>query len=242
MKLGLFSDSHYSDKAVSCTTRRPSLSYGKIRDAMEAFRDAGCDLVLCLGDLVDCCDTIEEDRARLDELRELITSYGLPFYSLMGNHDYQNFDREEFAARIPHPPFFLRFGDLTLIFPDANYADNGVIYRRDAIDWTNAYLPADQMKRLADVLADDATVNAHVFLHQNLDPSVEKHHIIRNAGQIRGVLEESGKVRGVWQGHYHPGHESVIAGIPYTTLPAMCEGERNPFRIAEINQRITWIR
>lgn len=238
MKIGMFSDSHDSDKAVTCTTRRPSMSYGKIREAMEAFREAGCDLVLCLGDLVDCCDTFEEDCARIGALSGLISSYGLPFYCLMGNHDYQNFDRAEFASRTSYPPFFLRFGEITLIFPDANYMDNGtpegVIYRKDAIDWTNAFLPDDQCAKLRDVLADEGTVNAYVFLHQNPDPHVERHHIIRNAGGIREILRQSGKVRGVYQGHYHPGHESIIDGIPYITLPAMCEGEGNSYRIIEI--------
>ncbi len=238
MKIGMFSDSHYSDKAVSCNTRRPSMSYGKIREAMETFADAGCELVICLGDLVDCCDTIEEDRAKVDEVSEMISSYGLPFYCLMGNHDYQNFDREEFSQRVSYPPFFVRFGELTLIFPDANYMDDGtpegVIYIKDAIDWTNAYLPADQCGKLRQVLAHEETVHAHVFLHQNLDPAVEGHHVIRNAGEIREIIRESGKVRGVYQGHFHPGHESTIDGIPYITLPAMCEGEENSYRIIEI--------
>lgn len=238
MKLGVFSDSHYSDRAVACGTRRPSMSYGKIKEAMECFRDAGCELVICLGDLVDCCDTIEDDRARLDEVNEMISSFGLPYYCLMGNHDYQNFDRAEFASRTSYPPFFLRFGEITLIFPDANYMDNGtaegLIYQKDALDWTNAYLPADQCAKLREVLAEEDTVNAYVFLHQNLDPHVERHHIIRNACEIREILRQSGKVRGVYQGHYHPGHENLIDGIPYITLSAMCEGEGNSYRIVEI--------
>ncbi|MBQ8371032.1 MAG: metallophosphoesterase [Clostridia bacterium] len=238
MKLGLFSDPHYSEKESACVTRRPSLSYGKIRDAMDAFTAAGCDLVLCLGDLVDCCDTIEEDRRRIDELNGMISSYPMPFYSLMGNHDYQNFTREEFSRRTSYPPFFLRFGDITLIFPDANFMDNGTadgqIYAKDAIDWTNAYLPADVCEKLRAVLADEETVRAYVFLHQNLDPAVEEHHVIRNADAVRAVLRESGKVCAVYQGHFHPGHESIIDGIPYVTLPAMCEGDANPYRIVEI--------
>ena len=41
-------------------------------------------------------------------------------------------------------------------------------------------------------------------------------------------------MRGVFQGHYHSGHEAVIDGIPYLTLAAMCEGERNSYKIVEI--------
>ena len=50
MKLALFTDPHYCDKEVTCRTRRPILSYGKIREAMDTFVREGVDFVLCLGD------------------------------------------------------------------------------------------------------------------------------------------------------------------------------------------------
>ena len=90
------------------------------------------------------------------------------------------------------------------------------------------------MYALRDTLARPETEEAFVFVHQNLDPDVESHHIIRNAEEVRAVIRESGKVKAVFQGHYHPGHEAVIDGIPYHTLPAMCEGEENRYVIAEI--------
>ena len=58
--------------------------------------------------------------------------------------------------------------------------------------------------------------------------------MIKNAAEVREVLEKSGKVRAVYQGHYHPGHENVINSIPYHTLPVMCEGEENRYTIIEI--------
>ena len=115
-----------------------------------------------------------------------------------------------------------------------NGTPDGVIYKKDALDWTNAYLPDDQMKLLEETLADKETKNACIFLHQNLDPNAESHHIIRNAAEIRRILRNSGKVRAVYQGHYHPGTENTVDGIPYVTLPAMCEGENIPYKIAEI--------
>ena len=48
------------------------------------------------------------------------------------------------------------------------------------------------------------------------------------------MIVASGKVKAVFQGHYHKGHETVIDGIPYHTLPAMCEGEENRFMIIEL--------
>jgi manganese-dependent ADP-ribose/CDP-alcohol diphosphatase len=48
------------------------------------------------------------------------------------------------------------------------------------------------------------------------------------------MLAASGKVKTVFQGHYHPGHENELNGIRYITLPAMCEGEENRFAVYEI--------
>ena len=62
-------------------------------------------------------------------------------------------------------------------------------------------------------------------MHQNIDPQIQPDHRLSNDAEIRAILEESGKVRSVFQGHYHPGHRSHVNGIEYFTLPAMCENE-----------------
>ena len=59
-------------------------------------------------------------------------------------------------------------------------------------------------------------------------------HVIRNASEVRELPEASGKVKLVLRGHYHPGAEAVVSGIPYLTVSALCEGEAIPFRILEI--------
>jgi predicted phosphodiesterase len=47
---------------------------------------------------------------------------------------------------------------------------------------------------------------------------------VRNAAAVRALLEESGKVLAVFQGHSHKNDYQQIAGIHYTTLVAMVEG------------------
>jgi hypothetical protein len=47
------------------------------------------------------------------------------------------------------------------------------------------------------------------------------------------MLEDTGKVRAVIQGHYHDGALSEHAGIDYITVSAMCEHEL-PYFILEI--------
>ena len=58
-----------------------------------------------------------------------------------------------------------------------------------------------------------------------LNPEIPENHRLSNDAQVREILEQSGKVKTVFQGHYHKGNQSVHNGITYRTFPAMCEGE-----------------
>ena len=236
MKLALFTDPHYCDKEVTCRTRRPILSYGKIREAMETFVREGADFVLCLGDIIDKCDDPQVNIEKTKEIADLIHSYPLPFCSLMGNHDAHVFTPEEFDELVNgiKRPVSISMQGKTLILLNANYNDDETAYIPGEVDWKNTYIPQEQLRRLQQQLEDPATAEAYVFLHQNLDPDVQKDHIVRNAAQVREIIRASGKVKAVFQGHYHKGHDTVIDGIPYHTLPAMCEGEENRFMIIDI--------
>ena len=48
--------------------------------------------------------------------------------------------------------------------------------------------------------------------------------MVRNAAQVRTVIESAGNVRGVLQGHCHPGTRASINGIPYIGMRAMVTG------------------
>lgn len=235
MKLGLFSDPHYCDKEMN-SPRRFMQSYGKIEIAMEYFKKNGADMIICLGDLVDDCRNYEDNVRSIEKITTLIRSYGIPFYCLMGNHDYQNFTREEFDRLTggAYPPARLDVGNSTLLFLDCNYGDDGRVYEVGKVDWIDTRLPEEQLAALKTNLADPAVKNACVFSHQNVENEVEEHHIVHNAADIRAVLSASGKVRAMLQGHYHPGHDTVIDGVKYHTVAAMCEGENNPYEIFEI--------
>lgn len=79
MKIGVFADPHYCSSEVLCRTRRPRLSYEKVRQVMEAFRQNGADYAVCMGDLTDREDTHEAELARLGEIPACVrtTSSGM---------------------------------------------------------------------------------------------------------------------------------------------------------------------
>jgi len=231
MKIGIFTDAHYCHAEALCGTRRPSLSLSKIREAMEAFRAENVDICICLGDLTDHApnDTKEGVVACFREALELIRSYGIPFYLVPGNHDYLMLTGDELLeARIQIPPYTLSVGGYRLIFLDANYRSDGRRFDIAGVEWTDSNLPKEQCVFLKAAL-EDTDENCIVCIHENLDPFVESRHIVKNAEEIRKIIK--GKAMMVLQGHYHPGAEHTIDGIQYLTIPAMCEGTDNSYRM-----------
>jgi hypothetical protein len=46
---------------------------------------------------------------------------------------------------------------------------------------------------------------------------------VRERAALRAVLERSGRVRAVFNGHLHRNHLDVINGIPYVTIQSLIE-------------------
>ena len=211
MKLGIFTDSHYSSQTLTCACRWNSRSLGKIKTALAAFRAAGCDLVVSLGDLIDREETHEQEIARLREIADALHTANLPTVCLMGNHDAFAFTHEEFYAVLGgFRPEDLHVGNTSLLFLDSCYFSDGRHYQPGDSDWTDTFLP--DLPSLERRLKNSGG-NAYVFLHQNIDPTVRADHCLSNAAAVRALLEESGKVRAVFQGHYHKGSRAAQNGI-----------------------------
>ncbi|MDD4772443.1 MAG: metallophosphoesterase [Eubacteriales bacterium] len=241
LRTGLFADSHYSTQAMTEGTRRPDLSESKLREAVSAFLHNRVSAVICLGDLINGEDSDAVNRANLcvitAPLHEL-RAEGIRVFCIRGNHDAEVFDEGEFAglSMLETAPLNVLIEGVRLILLDACFTSAGLRYEKHNIDWTDAYIDEGQLIRLGHQLKESSQngESVYIFTHQNLDPNVESRHIISNAGQVRGILEEHGCVRGVYQGHYHKGARNIHNGIQYITLPAMCEGIANSFMIADL--------
>jgi len=221
MKIGIFTDSHYSSHAVTCEKRFNSRSLEKLREAYAYFMENGCALVICLGDLIDKEDSHQLEVSNLRRAAQVLRQ--LPTVCVMGNHDAFSFEREEFYAILGGcEPRDLCIGEHTLVFLDACFYRTGEAYAPGGTDWTDTFLPdTDALKQRL----RSAKGNVCVFIHQSIDPAIREDHRLHNAAQVIRILEESAKVKTVYQGHYHPGAETVHNGISYITFPAMCENE-----------------
>ncbi len=230
MKIGIYSDPHYSSQEITGGNRYNSRSLDKMRAAYADFEAAGCDLIVCLGDLTDTEDTRAKEEANMGQIAALFAACPIPTVCVMGNHDAYVFEPADFYALLGgcEPLDFLAEGK-TLLFLSANYNPDGTPYHPHAFHWDRCYLPTEG---LAERLAA-AEGEVYVFLHQNLDAACPADHRPANADAVQDILAAAGNVKAVYQGHFHWGADTVKDGVHYITLPAMCCYE-NTHRIIEI--------
>lgn len=223
LKLGIFTDPHYSSREVTCGNRYNSKSLQKIRDAYDFFALQKCDLVVCLGDLTDQDDSHEKEVCNLKEISNVINGCAIKTVCLMGNHDAFTFSESEFYEILHlEKPTCVEVENKTFLFLDACYFKNGNHYLPGDRDWTDTFFP--YTKELKQRL-EDAAGDVYIFIHQNTDPNIREDHRLHNSAEINSILQKSKKVKAVFQGHYHSGMKSEYANIAYLTFPAMCENE-----------------
>ena len=151
MKIGLFSDPHYSNHKEIGGGRKPYLSYGKIKNAMDAFKKECVDICLCLGDLTDHIegDSKETTLSNLREILGLINSYGIPFYLVVGNHDYLALTGDDMEKEgILIPPYTVDTPEYKFVALDANYRFNMQRFDVAGVDWQDSNLPKEQIEFL----------------------------------------------------------------------------------------------
>ncbi len=223
MKIGVFADAHYSSQALTCGKRHNRLSLGKLRDGYAFFSAQGCALCVSLGDLIDKNGSHAEDVRRLEEVRDVIAASGIETLCVMGNHDAFTFCREEYYGILGGCEPAPRTADgVRLIFADTCWFANGARYTPAGGDWTDCFLPDETgfFSALAGIETEGM-----VFLHHNIDPAVPENHRLFNAGALFRGICDCGKVKTVFQGHYHPGLRSEYGAVRCITLPAVCENE-----------------
>ena len=125
-------------------------------------------------------------------------------------------------------------GGCIALFSMRVFRADGKPYGRKNFQWNDANIPQQQVEWLAADLKTAAKPTV-VFVHQRLD--VANAYGVKNAAQVRKVLEESGNVRAVLQGHSHKNDVQEINGIHYCVHRAMVEGageEDNGYSVMDV--------
>lgn len=241
---GLVTDVHYAD-APTRGSRHYRDSLAKLTDAIETFNRRGVSFVVELGDFIDVGPAGPKKEDALAHLRTVDQVYrrfrGERYY-VLGNHCVDALSKDEFlencGASIKASHYAFDAGPFHFVVLDADFRADGTPYAAGNYTWTDTSIPATQQRWLVEDLDKARGKTTFVFVHQNLHDEKDPHGV-RNAPEVRRVLESAGNVTAVFQGHMHSGGHAKIAGIHYVTLRATVEGpglENNAYAVVTVDR------
>ncbi len=222
LRAGLVTDLHYADKPPA-GSRHYRETLAKLGEAAKEFAQDEPDFIVELGDFIDAADSIEAEKAYLKRIQAELQKLPGKKHYVLGNHCVSHLTKPEFLEGVSQKKSYYSFdaGGFHFVVLDACFRSDGAAYGRKNFQWTDANIPDAELEWLsADLKA--AAGKTVVFAHQRLD--VSNHYGVKNGKAVRRVLEESGKVLAVFQGHSHKNDYKEIAGIHYCVLVAMVEG------------------
>lgn len=228
MKIGIFTDSHYSSQETTCNGERfNSKSLEKIKLAYEFFKKEKCELIVCLGDLIDKEAEHRKEIENLKSVAEVFASCKIPTVCVMGNHDGFAFERRDFYDVLGGcDDEIIQKEGKTLLFLDTCYFKSGIHYAPGDTDWKDTFYP---FQNELEAKLKSLKGEVYIFMHQNIDGKVPQDHCLYNAESMRNIIINSGVVKTVFQGHFHKGATNEYNGVKFITLPAMCEGDDRYF-------------
>lgn len=235
LRVGLITDLHYADKAPA-GTRHYRETLAKLDEAARQFERDTPSFLVELGDLIDAADSVDVERSYLKTINRPFAAICKDRHYVLGNHCVDTLKKEEFLGGVEQEKSYYSFdrGGFHFVVLDACFRGDGQPYGRKNSHWTDANIPAAEIEWLeSDLKAGDAPVI--VFAHQRLD--VSNNHGVKNNAEVRNLLEASGRVLAVFQGHSHRNDLKEIGGIHYCTLVAMVEGsgaENNGYSLLDI--------
>jgi predicted phosphodiesterase len=229
LRFGVVTDIHYADIEPS-GARTYRESDGKLAECVQVMNAQGVTFLVELGDFKDQDQPPDEalTLGYLQRIESVFAGFKGPRYHVIGNHDTDSLSKAQYLAAAPNTgiePNATRYtfvtGGVRFVVLDASHRSDGSDYDHGNFDWSDSNIDAPQLDWLTKTLAA-STQPAIIFVHQQLDGTGA--YYVKNAAQVREVLEKSGKVIGVLQGHRHEGAFSTINGIPYFTFKGLIEG------------------
>lgn len=222
LRIGLLTDPHYADIPAK-GKRHYRESLAKVRAAVARFNEAKADFALELGDFIDEAPTVEGELAHLKTIEAEFAKFQGDRHYVLGNHCVWTLTKDQFFAHCGakrSPYSFDRAGFHFIVLDGCHRADS-TPYGAKNFTWTDTDIPEAQRNWLREDLAP-AHQPTIVFVHQRLD--ITGDYAVKSAPAVRQILEASGRVLAVFQGHHHRNDYRDLSGIHYCTLMAMVEG------------------
>ena len=241
VRIGLVTDLHYAEKPPG-GTRQYRESAKKLNEAVALFKQEKTHFVMELGDLVDAAQTAEEEIRFLKTINAVFTKVNCPRHYVVGNHCVATLTKAQFyqSSGAKNTGYYSWDHEgVHFIVLDACYRKDFKDYQPGNFAWTDTNIPPKELDWLTKDLAATKLPTV-VFVHQRLDlePGASP-YAIKQSLEVRKVLEASGNVRAVFQGHSHKNDLNTIGNIAYCTIAAMVEGSgetNSAYAILEVHQ------
>lgn len=222
IRIGMVTDLHHADKPP-VGTRHYRETMSKLAEVASAFDRDKPRFVVELGDLIDAADAVATEQRYLKTVNREFSAICPDRHYVLGNHCVDTLTKAEFLGGVGQKQSYYSFdrSGFHFVVLDSCFRSDGQPYGRKNSHWTDANVPPAELEWLESDLksTDRSTI---IFAHQRLD--VSNNHGVKNGAAVRRILEASGKVLAVFQGHSHRNDLSEIGGIHYCTLVAMIEG------------------
>ena len=222
LKVGLVTDLHYADKPPA-GSRYYRETPDKLAEAAEHFNRENPKFIVELGDFVDAADSVDAELGYLKRINGDFSAICKDRHYVLGNHCVYTLTKQEFLGGVEQKESYYSFDSSGFHFVvlDSCFRSDGEPYGRKNFKWTDPNIPDAEIEWLRADL-NNTTKRTVVFAHQRLD--VSNDYGVNNAAEVRKMLEASGNVLAVFQGHSHKNDHNDIGGIHYCTLVAMVEG------------------
>ena len=183
------------------------------------------EFVLVLGDLIEDKDKIN-DIKNMKSVINLLNKLKCSVYYVAGNHDLTNLSEDEVKNLFNQKELYYSFeeGEFHFIVLFAELKGNAVPISDEQKEWLQKDLNKTKKKCI-------------IFTHRGLAEQDLKENIwfkdnpgwafIPNRDEIKKILEDSGKVLAVFNGHLHWDKKHIENNIPYFTIQSLIENEED---------------
>jgi len=236
---GIVGDIHYADKDVRIN-RYYREAIAKLEQCVATFNNSELPFAVMLGDFIDKAPDKSTELAYLKTIRQTFAQYTGDKHFVLGNHDLARLSKDEYLANCgaatQQGHYSFDASGYHFVILDAGFTKDGAAYDAGNFQWKDANIPAAQQEWLAQDLQNASAKKTMVFVHQNLHDESSLYGV-KNAKAVRRILEKSGNVLAVLQGHDHKGAYAKINGIHYFTLKALVDGatlQNNSYAIVTV--------
>jgi predicted phosphodiesterase len=246
IRFGIVSDVHYADREPA-GNRFYRQSLIKVKEAVDEMSRQKVDFMIELGDFKDQDAVPDEAKTLkyLTDIESVFQKFNGPTYHVLGNHDMDGISKQQFLERventgIPNTKSYYSFNQKGIHFValDGNFSKDGVAYNHGNVTWEDASIPNVEIGWLKNDLKSNK-YPVIVFIHQMLDDSKNVKQAVQNAAEVRQVLEQSGNVLCVFQGHVHEERYNLINNIHYYSVNAVIDGdgpENSAYQIVNVHK------